>query len=961
MSWGCFVRFLVLIAATGVVPSPVGAQTVTEINQMGQRISELFAAGRYREAIPIARRLVRAMEEREGPDGLNTATAVNSLALLLEDANRLSEAESNYRRAIRILEKAGGRKQPNYSAALGNLSALLYKQRRYPEAETFLRRAIAIDEARLGPNHQDIAIRLNNLALLLQSTFRRDQAEPIMRRALAIDERTVGPDHPTVAKRLGNLAQILVDDHKWSEAEPLIRRALAIEEKRLGANHSTVSIRLNSLALLLHDTGRTAEAVPLLRRALAIEEKNRGANHPEVANLLANLALLIERDDAGEAERLKLRALAIEEASFGASHPRLRRHLSNLGWHYGKRGRWSEALAHFRRSNTILETVGHALEQQQPDASRQVLTDSRLDLGLHVLALRETSSDRFSDEAFHIAQLAARDGTAEALSLTAARFASGRDEVASAARELQDLTHQRRTLDAQLIASLAKANRTETTRINAAIGKLDARFKGLSDVMARQFPRYVELANPRPLTVAELQALLKPDEVLVQFMMVPPADGMPDAAFAWAVSAKDAQWIRLDIGAKDVADHVEALRCGLDLSSWLGEGLARCNRLLGTSTSDYTEASRKPLPFDLQRAHMLYRALFGSLEDILKDKSLLVVSSGALASLPLQVLVTEKPVAASRGQVPDYLRAAWLGTHQPVTLLPSIGSLSSLRKVSKPSAGGQAFIGFGNPLLMGPKSDNRSAWGIRTCAEAQAAPNAQVRSARLPTTVNSVSLQADRRAILAQAPLPETAIELCSVSRTLGAPESSIYLGDRAREGIVKALSLSGALAQAKIIHFATHGVLSSESERLGAAGEPGLILTPPDEANDADDGLLTASEVAQLKLDADWVVLSACNTAAGGAGIEQFSKLSGLARAFFYAGARALLVSHWAIDSDAAVKLTTKAFAALRDKPEIGRAEAFRQSLIAMISDTTRPKGWPPAAHPSVWGPFMLVGEGRN
>ncbi len=954
MSWGCCVRFLILSVAMWLAALPARAQTVTEINQMGHRISELFAAGRYREAIPIARRLVRALEEREGPDGLNTATALNSLALLLEDANRLSEAESTYRRVIRILEKAGGRKQPSYSAVLSNLSALLYKQRRYPESEALLRRAIAIDEARLGRDHQDIAIRLNNLALLLQSTYRLDQAEQIMRRALAIDERAVGGDHPIVAKRLGNLAQILADDFKWRDAEPLIRRALAIEEKRLGANHTTVAIRLNGLAMLLHYTGRTAEAVPLMRRALAIEEKNRGVNHPAVASLLADFALLIERDDADEAERLKLRALAIEEASFGLSHPELRRHLSNLGWHYAKRARWSEALVHFRRSNSILETMGRALEQRQHDPSRQVLTDSRLDLRLHVLALHETSPDQFSHEAFHVAQLAVRDGTAEALSLTAARFASGRDEIASAARELQDLALQRRTLDAQLMASLAKANRADTARINAAIGKLDAKYKAHWDTMARQFPRYVELANPRPLTVAELQALLKPDEVLIQFAMIPSVDGTPDAAFAWAVSATEAQWIRLDIGAREVTEHVEALRCGLDLSAWLGEGVAKCNRLVGTSTRDHVEASSKPLPFDLQRAHTLYTALFGKFEAILAKKSLLIVPSGALASLPPQVLVTERPVAD------DYERAAWLGTRQPITLLPSIGSLSSLRKISSRSAGEQAFIGFGNPLLMGPKRDDRSAWTVRTCAEARAVATSQVRSAR-PPTANSISLQADRHSILAQEPLPETAIELCSVSRTLGAPESSIYLGDRAREGVVKALSMSGALAQAKIVHFATHGVLSSESERLGAGDEPGLILTPPEEANDADDGVLTASEVAQLKLDADWVVLSACNTAAGGGGIEQFSKLSGLARAFFYAGARALLVSHWAIDSDAAVKLTTKAFAVLRDTPHIGRAEAFRQSLVATISDTTRPKGWPPAAHPSVWGPFMLVGEGQN
>ena len=117
-------------------------------------------------------------------------------------------------------------------------------------------------------------------------------------------------------------------------------------------------------------------------------------------------------------------------------------------------------------------------------------------------------------------------------------------------------------------------------------------------------------------------------------------------------------------------------------------------------------------------------------------------------------------------------------------------------------------------------------------------------------------------------------------------------------------------------IHFATHGLLASESESVGGAAEPALLLTPPVTASEADDGLLTASEVARLKLDADWVVLSACNTAAGGGGDERLDMLSGLARSFFYAGARALMVSHWAVDSDATVKLVTGTFGHLRTNP---------------------------------------------
>ena len=207
-------------------------------------------------------------------------------------------------------------------------------------------------------------------------------------------------------------------------------------------------------------------------------------------------------------------------------------------------------------------------------------------------------------------------------------------------------------------------------------------------------------------------------------------------------------------------------------------------------------------------------------------------------------------------------------------------------------------------------------------------------------------------------PLPETTDELCTVARELGAVESDLHLGARATEAAVKKLGASGALGRYRIIHFATHGLLAGETEDFAQSlAEPALLLTPPSVATEVDDGLLTASEVAGLKLDADWVVLSACNTAAGSEKGDT-QALSGLARAFFYAGARALLVSHWYVDSDAAVKLTTKAFTAMRADPSIGRAEAMRLAVLGVMGDRPRPARWT-SAHPAVWGPFVVVGEG--
>jgi CHAT domain-containing protein len=136
---------------------------------------------------------------------------------------------------------------------------------------------------------------------------------------------------------------------------------------------------------------------------------------------------------------------------------------------------------------------------------------------------------------------------------------------------------------------------------------------------------------------------------------------------------------------------------------------------------------------------------------------------------------------------------------------------------------------------------------------------------------------------------------------------------------------------------------------------EPALLLTPPKTASEADDGLLTASEIAQLKLDADWVILSACNTAAGDSDKPGAEALSGLARAFFYAGARTLLVSHWAVDSASTVKLITKAFDELQTDPHVSRAEALRRSMLALLETGGT------YAHPANWAPFIVVGEGAR
>src|SRR5215831_1563167 len=200
---------------------------------------------------------------------------------------------------------------------------------------------------------------------------------------------------------------------------------------------------------------------------------------------------------------------------------------------------------------------------------------------------------------------------------------------------------------------------------------------------------------------------------------------------------------------------------------------------------------------------------------------------------------------------------------------PRRSSLKALRGDAKPSRAADAYIGFGNPLLTGPEGSDKRAWDLQRCQAPEGGKRTRVaqagRAPKLaPQLESGLGNVADLRR---QYPLPETTEELCAVARARGIvdPDKAVNLGAKATEARVKALSANGTLARARVVHFATHGLVAGETAMFAANHvEPALLLTPPEMASEEDDGLLTASEVGTLKLDADWVILSACNTAAG-------------------------------------------------------------------------------------------------
>jgi CHAT domain-containing protein/tetratricopeptide (TPR) repeat protein len=928
--------------------------------------------GRYAEAEPLFKRSLMIREKRLSLDHPDVAHSLSNLASLYSEQGRYSEAEPLLKRAIAIEQSASGVERPDLAMSLDRLGWLYVLSARYADAAPLLKRGLAIREKVFGPQHPSVAQSLNKLARLYEEQGRFFDAEPLLRRSLAIREAILGADHPLVAHSVSNLARVYLDegryaaaeplfkraiaifekasgdahldlasglamlgllyyrDDRYTDAEPLLERSLAIREKAFGSKHPNVGQSLNNLAKLYQAQGRYAEAEPLFKRSLEIRETTLGANHRYVAQSLDSLALLY-RDEAryAEAEPMYERALAIVQRALPPTNPFLAKVLADLADIQFLRQRFPESLASIRRATAIAIRRGtNETTVKRAEFHRVITRNSRLFQQQVRAAWRVAEGDAreappLRAESFRTAQWAIETEAAGALTQMASRFGAGDTALAGLVRERQDLQARWKVVDEQFSAALSipadqrsgddERASTEAAEIDARVAAIDARLKA-------EFPQFFALTCPEPLSTSEAAELLYPDEALVLLLA-----GDDEATFVWALTRDGVAWQRIPLGATNLTDKVASLRRGLDVQ-------------------DQKETVQPGRLFDLGLAHELYAALLGPVADLIDGKHhLLIVPSGVLTGLPFHLLVTEPPpiLRPNDRQLGAYRDTAWLIQRHAVTVLPSVSSLKALRVVAKGGRAEKPLVGFGDPVFGPPKG---SAEPRRAAAKAAAPSALGTRSYGSYWHGTRADLDILRTDL---APLPETATELKAVARWLGATEGDLKLGPAASEATVKGTDIS----LYRVVYFATHALVAGE---IASLAEPALVLTIPAEPTELDDGLLTASEVAQLKLNADWVVLSACNTAAGAKpGAEA---LSGLARAFFYAGARALLVSHWEVDSPSAVRLTTSTFEALNKDSTIGRAEALRRAMLAMIADTSNP--W--NAYPEFWGPFSIVGEGR-
>lgn len=782
------------------------------------------------------------------------------------------------------------------------LSRNLRRQGRYVEAEGQVRLAMTAALQKFGLLNTHTAKMISGLVENLFDQSRFAEAETLSRRLVRI-YKTMGAEDTAfvVARAKTLLADSLAQQDNWSAALTLyeqVRRDMTADKI---AFDTFLRGNLN-WAIALIKVGRAKDAQEVLSAAAEKKQKILGSKHYETAEVSG--------------------LIAVAKTALGDMKP---------------------ALAQFRHAIPILLSSSRQSEDENTlKAARDLRLGLIMDGYIALLAeVRGTPLEVGIDaasEAFRIADMARSRGVQRAVTAAGARAAANNKDLADLIRREQDTRKQIAARFGRLANILASPPDQQDANVIAKLrsdtDQLRAARAAIAEDIQGRFPQYADLLNPQPATIAKVRSILRSGEALLSTYVV------DDKTYVWAVPKSGPVKFHLaPLGRNQLQATVTELRQALDPAA--------------VTLGDIP-------PFNISLAHRLYSALLEPVKTGWQGAdSLLIVAHGPLGQLPLSVLVTKPvpPAAEKSFLFANYQSIPWLARSHAVTVLPSVTSLASLRSLPKPRPGRRVFAGFGDPFFSAVQAAEDKRPNPTQTASLASRGILSIRG--LPIRLRSApKTQKLDSAELAKLPrLPDTADEVRSIALALNADlTTDVFTGSKATEDAVKKTDLSGY----KVITFATHGLVPGD---LNGLRQPALALTSPQVSGHTDDdGLLTMGEILSLRLDADWVVLSACNTgAANGAGAEAFS---GLGRAFFYAGTRAVLLSNWPVETTSARLLTTDLFKRQADDPTLTRAQALRRSMLSLIdgpgfTDQQSGKALFSYAHPIFWAPFSLVGDG--
>ena len=918
-----------------------------KLGPLHRRVSEsltnlgrvLYAKGQFSKARPLLQRGLNIREDASGMSAPEVGMSLIHLAIVDMQLGDLAKGENEIERAIEILELLQESHPVELAMALNVYGNVLKRQGKYAAARSSLEQSLVLREQHLGASHPHVARTLNRLGTLAAQLGDLPLSLSLLQRALQIMENSLGAQNAEVAGMLNEVGRIYRIIGNLDNAQSHFERALQIQERTVGADHPFVAVTLNELGRVLRMRRQWESAAQLFTRALAIQEASVGMDHPFLAETLTNLGYVEGRvGQLNKASKSFAQALRLRQRFLGDSHPDVASSYVDMAKIYHAQGNFSEARQHYdlaRRAYLQLTKVRGQLDDRTLSRiwARQLagLQHFLLLLGSEISKRsKETDYAEAIEESFTVAEQA-RGWVVQAAVAKALAGQQFQDaEKANQVRRVDELRQRRQQLWTQLNQELVrqKDDRDEALirRLTTETARAEAALQSQVEKLEEVLPRFAELTLPQPLTIQQAKSLLQGEEALISFY------ALADRLQIWIVRpGSKVQYHSVSVKRSRLAILINRFRQSL------------------LPTFSFVTNQLALLPVDISVAHELYQLLFEPIMSHLKGVSnLILVPDAVLLPLPFSVLLTasdrdavqqlakvhREGRALSKKHVRQYATLPWLVKRFPLTVLPSASALRLIRgddlntEKRKPSV---AFMGFGDPLLKGTGQD------------------------RGGTMLAKRGFDVNRDDLLALNRLPGTRRELLAMASAMGvAQDDHVFLAEAATEPSVRKLQESGRLGQARVLAFATHGLLAGE---LRGLSQPALVLTPPSTLSEQDDGLLSMEEILQWHLPAtEWVVLSACNTGASDGSGEG---LSGLARAFFYAGAKTLLVSQWSVDDRATQYLMGEVFQRYGGDQTLAPAVALQQGMLALMQHTGD-ADTAYFAHPYAWAPFFLVGAGQ-
>lgn len=920
----------------------------------------LRMAGYFDEALPLLKDSYARFVENKGEQAKPSIKTGIELGMVLASIGQHEEAIALLQKQLEYSINVWGDSHGKVAYAhlqLGDAYTLIDQ---YQLAEKHLKEAFTIFELKKGDTFRVTNIARMKLGRLYREMGRYDDSEKILRKAyIKFSSKPENQQHQLTSHIITQLGRTLMKEGRYVEAEQLLREAVAIQELKLGKTSTKTYQTTLSLVQLLLDEKKASEAEIVAKDVLTRIQGN-ASEFSQVrarANLLYGRSLLqsdkldeaeqayartktyldkspddlsmmkayqlgmgtikLNRSKYAEAEAYLSQALELTIKLSGDYTPDTTMVKSKLATAYAGQGKFEEAINSFRAAmaastgflaqRETFSKVGRA--QQEASINEYLQGFMNLMVNAH-LSKKKISANPIA-ESFTIAENTRGQSLQSAMLGMAARAAAGNSYLSDLVRREQDIRMQLGSIDEQMIELVRQAGAANLKEIPLLGRQRKELMKELKDIgvqMGNQYPEYNRLINPPATQLSDVQALLGSDELMLAYYT------QDDRTMLWSVSRDAVQLHVVPEGAQALQKNIQKLRASLDVP---------------VATLDDIPA------YNLQLANELYQELIAPAGAQLQHvRHLIVVPHGALFSMPFGALVTAKSgVKPTQLPFAEYKSVPWLAEKYAISMMPSATALVTMRKFAKREQPGKPFIGFGDPLF--GETINQVAVATRGVRVAQRA------------AINT-------RSIKGLPNLPETRAELQKIALTLGATNDSLYLGEAANESNVKKADLKDY----RVVAFATHGLVAGDLDGLD---QPALALTPPEQGNKDNDGLLQMGEVLELDLNADWVVLSACNTAAGDKALAN-QGLSGLTQAFFYAGSRALLVSLWPVESTSTQALTTTIFDTTKQNPGVGRAaalQAARKRLIEGEGYIHEGKEVFSYAHPIFWSAFIAVGEG--